>query len=187
MKEKRMKRSGLLLAIGLLAAGCKGEQSTEAPATPPGGPPPGAATAPAPATTPGKTAGDKTKPAAKAEKPASTAEKVVTLPSGLKYVDLKVGSGESPKPGATVVVHYTGTFQDGTKFDSSRDRGTPLDFPLGQGRVIKGWDEGIATMKPGGRRKLIIPPDLAYGAEGQPPAIPPNATLIFDVELLRIE
>lgn len=183
-----MKRSALLLlAAGLLAAGCKGEQSTETTAAPPGGPPPGAATAPAPAGGPEKTAGDKTKAAATAGKQSSTAEKVVTTKSGLKYVDLKVGTGESPKPGATVVVHYTGTLENGTKFDSSRDRGQPFSFPLGQGQVIKGWDEGIATMKPGGRRKLIIPPDLGYGAQGQPPVIPPNATLIFDVELLRIE
>jgi len=112
---------------------------------------------------------------------------MTTLPSGLKYVDLKVGKGASPKPGQTVVVHYTGTLQDGTKFDSSLDRNEPFSFPLGQGKVIPGWDEGIATMKPGGRRKLVIPPDLAYGANGQPPSIPPNATLNFDVELLRVE
>jgi peptidylprolyl isomerase len=182
-----MKRIALYLLVGgLLAAGCKGEQSTETAATPPGGPPPAAttsepaSTAAAPATTGAaeKSAGDKAKPA----------EKVVTLPSGLKYVDLKVGTGKSPKPGATVVVHYTGTLENGTKFDSSRDRGEPFSFPLGQGQVIKGWDEGIATMKPGGRRKLIIPGDLGYGATGTPDGkIPPNATLIFDVELLRVE
>jgi peptidylprolyl isomerase len=181
-----------LLAGGLLAAGCKGEQSTETATTPPGGPPPAAttsepaptATAPATAGATAKAGGDGIKPIAKK---AGAPEKVVTLPSGLKYVDLKVGTGESPKPGATVVVHYTGTLENGTKFDSSRDRGTPFDFHLGQHEVIEGWDQGIATMKPGGRRKLIIPPDLAYGANGQPPVIPPNATLIFDVELLRVE
>ena len=111
---------------------------------------------------------------------------VVTTPSGLQYVELEEGTGATPQPGQTVVVHYTGTLEDGTKFDSSRDRGQPFRFKIGVGQVIKGWDEGVGTMKVGGRRQLIIPADLGYGARGAGGVIPPNATLIFDVELLKI-
>jgi FKBP-type peptidyl-prolyl cis-trans isomerase/uncharacterized protein YdeI (BOF family) len=110
-------------------------------------------------------------------------QQIVTS-SGLKYVDLVIGAGESPKPGQMVTVHYTGWLENGTKFDSSLDHGQPLTFPIGAGRVIKGWDEGVMTMRIGGKRKLIIPPDLAYGARGRPPVIPGAATLIFEVELL---
>lgn len=110
----------------------------------------------------------------------------VTTPSGLKYIELVEGTGATPKSGQTVVVHYTGTLENGTKFDSSRDRNDPFKFKIGAGQVIKGWDEGLSTMKIGGRRQLIIPPDLGYGARGAGGVIPPNATLIFDVELLKI-
>ena len=113
-------------------------------------------------------------------------EGMTTSPSGLQYRDDAVGEGREAKAGDTVSVHYTGTLQDGSKFDSSRDRGQPLQFPLGAGHVIKGWDEGVAGMKVGGKRTLVIPPDLGYGARGYPPVIPPNSTLVFDVELMGI-
>jgi peptidylprolyl isomerase len=109
---------------------------------------------------------------------------VVTLPDGLKYTDLVVGTGAQPAKGDTISVQYTGWLTNGTKFDSSRDRGAPATFQIGIGSVIPGWDEAVVTMHVGGKRKLIIPPALAYGAQGQAPAIPPNATLVFDVELL---
>ncbi|MBM3287297.1 MAG: FKBP-type peptidyl-prolyl cis-trans isomerase [Candidatus Eisenbacteria bacterium] len=114
-------------------------------------------------------------------------EKVVTTASGLKYVDMVAGEGASPARGQRVVVHYTGWLADGKKFDSSLDRGQPFKFMLGQGQVIKGWDEGVATMKVGGKRKLIIPHQLAYGERGYRGAIPPKAELTFEVQLLSIE
>ncbi len=108
-------------------------------------------------------------------------------PTGLQIQDVKVGQGAEAKPGSTAVVHYTGWLTDGKKFDSSRDRGTPFDFQLGAGQVIAGWDQGVAGMKVGGQRKLVIPADLGYGAAGAPPVIPPGATLVFDVELLDVK
>jgi len=109
-----------------------------------------------------------------------------TTPSGLQYWDIVAGTGATAAPGNTVKVHYSGFLTTGEKFDSSRDRGEPFSFPLGAGQVIKGWDEGVAGMKVGGQRQLRIPPDLGYGAAGAGGAIPPNATLIFDVELLDV-
>ncbi len=114
-------------------------------------------------------------------------ETVVTTASGLKYVEITPGTGAAPKVGDMVSVHYKGTLENGTIFDSSYDRGQPIDFALGRGMVIPGWDEGIALMRKGGKAKLIIPPNLAYGAGGAGGVIPPNATLIFEVELVDIK
>lgn len=124
---------------------------------------------------------DPTKPVAK--------EKVVTTPSGLKYVDLKVGGGTEAKTGKTVMVNYVGFLSDGNKFDSSYDRREPFPFKIGAipNQVILGWEEGVVGMKIGGKRKLIIPPALAYGEQGAPPRIPPNATLTFEIELLAVQ
>lgn len=110
----------------------------------------------------------------------------VSTDSGLQYVDLVEGTGALPQARQRVTVHYTGTLEDGTKFDSSRDRGRPFSFTIGVGQVIKGWDEGVMSMRVGGRRMLTIPPELGYGSRGAGGVIPPNATLIFDVELLSI-
>ena len=122
---------------------------------------------------------------------AQSAAKPVTTASGLQMIDTKVGTGASPRPNQTAVVHYTGWIYEngvkGKKFDSSVDRNEPFEFPIGQRRVIAGWDEGVATMKVGGKRTLIIPPELGYGARGAGGVIPPNATLMFDVELLGVK
>ena len=121
----------------------------------------------------------------------ATAQNVMTTPSGLKIIDAKPGSGASPKTGQTCVMHYTGWLYEngakGKKFDSSVDRGQPFEFKIGQHQVIAGWDEGVATMKVGGKRTLIIPPNLAYGERGAGGVIPANATLLFDVELISIK
>src|SRR5512141_1588173 len=130
-------------------------------------------------------------PASGNEKEKKGESKMQKTPSGLQYEDVKVGTGASPKTGQTCVMHYTGWLWEngakGKKFDSSVDRGSPFEFQIGRGMVIRGWDEGVATMKVGGKRTLLIPPDLGYGARGAGGVIPPNATLVFDVELLGIK
>ncbi|MCL2714010.1 MAG: FKBP-type peptidyl-prolyl cis-trans isomerase [Alphaproteobacteria bacterium] len=123
--------------------------------------------------------------------PPQTSGKTMTTPSGMKIIDHVVGTGASPRTGQTCVMHYTGWLYDngqkGRKFDSSVDRGQPFEFPIGTGQVIAGWDEGVATMRVGGKRTLIIPPLLGYGERGAGSVIPPNATLMFDVELLAVK
>jgi peptidylprolyl isomerase len=118
--------------------------------------------------------------------PTLGATKPVTTDTGLQYTDVKPGNGQTPKRGQVVIVHYTGTLTDGKQFDSSQGR-DPLKFTLGEGQVIQGWDEGISTMKVGGKRQLVIPASLGYGAQGMGGVIPPNATLHFDVELIGVE
>ena len=158
---------GLVLILFVIDGG-NGNQSALTIPTPVPSPTPGHSPTPGPATP-----------------PPLTAQPTVTA-SGLRIIDVAVGEGAQPKKGDSVSVNYTGWLSDGTKFDSSLDRGTPFEFSLGAGQVIAGWDEGVATMRAGGKRRLIIPGDLAYGEEGRPPRIPPNAELTFDVELLKV-
>ena len=131
----------------------------------------------------GMSAGATTTPASSTTAPSG---KETTMPDGLKMEEQVVGTGAEAGDGMTVSVHYTGWLTNGTKFDSSRDRNEPFEFVLGKGQVIRGWDEGVKGMKVGGKRKLTIPPDLGYGAAGAGGVIPPNATLVFDVELLGV-
>lgn len=114
-------------------------------------------------------------------------DKILTTSSGLKYIDLKIGEGAEAKLNSTVKVHYTGTLEDGKKFDSSLDRKEPFELTIGKSAVIKGWTEGLQGMKVGGKRKLIIKPELGYGKEGRPPVIPGDATLIFDIEMIEVK
>lgn len=119
--------------------------------------------------------------------PPPLSQQPTPTPSGLEFIDITPGTGPEARPGQNVTVHYTGWLTDGTKFDSSLDRRDPFTFALGRGQVIKGWDIGVAGMLVGGKRRLIIPPDIGYGARGAAGVIPPNATLIFDVELLAAQ
>ena len=157
---------GILAAGLLLAVGCGGDGDEEA----------------TPSVTPASTAAAP----AEAGPPPVSAEATVTA-SGLQIIEVEVGTGDEAQSGQTASVHYTGWLADGTKFDSSLDRGQPITFVLGTGQLIPGFEEGIAGMKAGGTRRLIIPPDLAYGAEGRPPVIPANAELTFDIQLVSLQ
>jgi len=175
-------RFGLALSVVLaMGLACNSEAPKPADA-----PPPPADAGKMSSTT---SAPDTSGKAVAAGKDKTGAGKEIVTPSGLHYIDVKVGTGPMPKPGQTVRVHYTGTLMNGTKFDSSYDHPDkqPIEFPLGQHAVIAGWDEGIATMKVGGKRKLIIPPALAYGDHSPTPDIPNNSTLNFDVELVGVQ
>ncbi|WP_435016723.1 FKBP-type peptidyl-prolyl cis-trans isomerase [Tundrisphaera sp. TA3] len=190
MKTSMM--GALLAAAGLMVAGCQ-EPTGVVPVYPPGMEPSRMPNIPAgegaqalgeqgvAATNQNKVAsgGEATSPPTPIGQPRTT-------PSGLVYETLKEGDGPQAQTGQRVQMHYTGTLEDGTKFDSSRDRGTPFEVRIGNGEVIKGWDEGVPGMKVGEQRKLTIPGNLGYGPAGSPPKIPGNATLIFDVELMRI-
>jgi len=181
-KEPLMKRTirWLVLSAVLGGMGCRGSEPGASSSTATG-----SSASTTTTSTTSSTTGSGMSATARTETPAVPAPEVTT-PSGLRYQDLVVGTGAEATAGRAVSVHYTGWLVDGTKFDSSVDRGRPYPFTLGAGDVIRGWDEGVAGMKVGGKRKLTIPPNLAYGPGGRPPVIPPNATLVFDVELLGV-
>jgi FKBP-type peptidyl-prolyl cis-trans isomerase FkpA len=176
-----MLRFALLVLLAALAAGCASGYGSKSGTADSGAAQP-AASAVAHSSAP---VADNPAPVPGETPPPGT--KLHKLPSGLVYQDLVIGNGRMADPGLNVLVHYTGWLTDGTKFDSSRDRGQPYPFVLGTGTVIAGWEEGIKGMRVGGRRKLTIPPDLGYGARGSQGVIPPNATLIFDVELVGVK
>lgn len=163
-----MRLPAAVLAIALLA-GCNQYEAQKA------------------ASAAGATPSTPSTPPAPAAAATPTGGKVHKLPSGLQYEDMVVGSGKMAEPGMNVSVHYTGWLTDGTKFDSSLDRNQAFQFQLGAGMVIRGWDEGVKGMRIGGKRKLTIPSDMGYGAQGAGGVIPPNATLVFDVELLDVK
>ena len=166
----------LAAMVGLALAGCQQTSTTEKSST---------ATTNTAAT--GTSATSEPAAGTSATTSGATEGQERTLPGGLKVTDIKVGSGPMAESGQTVAVHYTGWLTDGTKFDSSLDRGQPITFPLGTGAVIRGWDEGLKGMRVGGKRKLTIPSSMGYGAQGYPPVIPPDATLQFEVELMNVK